>query len=158
MLFFNIPDIFNLNNVFGQNDSHYTRNLGRDSRNSVLLEPLEISLANLLDIRSRIGTRIDEETASGTDMTNVLVALDAADRSLLSAEQSVAAATSTISGADQHPAYWDVQTAYTNLNQTRDALNTVIDSIQTAVDQASSTKAMASSTKHKVTHTKNAKK
>ena len=158
MLFFNIPDIFNFNNIFGQNDSHYTRNLGRDSRNSVLLEPLEISLANLIDIRSRIGSRIDVETASGTDMTDVLIALNSADQSLLSAEHAVATATSTVSGTDKHPAYWDVQTAYTNLNQTRDALNVVIDSIQNAVNQASSTSAIASSTKHQLTHTKNAKK
>ena len=155
MLFFNIPDIFNLGDTFRQKlDSHYTRNLGRDSRNSVLLEPLEAALTNLLDIRERIGSRIEKETASGTDMTSVLVALDLADHSLASSEEYVAIATSTASGANPRPAYWDVQTAYTSLNQTRDSLDSVVTAIETAVDQASSTAALS----HKIIRTKNAKK
>jgi len=159
MLFFNIPDIFNLGDTFRQKfDSHYTRNIGRDSRNSVLLEPLEAALTNLLDIRERVGSRIEKETASGTDMTNVLVALDAADRSLSSAEEQVAIATSTASGANPRPAYWDVQTAYTSLGQTRDSLNTVVTTIEAAVEQASTTAAMNASSNHKSTRTKNVKK
>jgi len=151
MLFFNIPDIFNLGDTARQKyDSHYEQKIARDSRNSVLLEPLEVSLSNLQDIRIRIGTRIGKEVVSGVDMSNPIALLSSADRSLQYAEQAVYAATSTIVGADPHPGYVETENAYIILNQTKNILGTVIDSIQTAVDQASSTSASSTSKKKHV--------
>jgi hypothetical protein len=142
MMFFNIPlpDIFH----FGQNartnyESHYERVIGKDSRNIVLLEPLEQTLFNLQDIRLRIGSRIEKEIASGTDMTNSLGLLYSADNSLAFAEKEVGIATSTISGTDPRPPYIETQNAYSALNQTKNSLDLVLDAITTAVEQASST-------------------
>jgi len=160
MLFFNIPDIFSFGDSARQQyDAHYAHNIGRDSRNSALLEPLEISLDNLQNIRVRIGSRIEKEVASGTNMTNSLSLLDSADRSLEYAIQAVSLATSTVTGTDPRPGYIETENAYIALNQTRSALGAVVDSIETdIINQASSTAAMASSTKHLLNRTKNAKK
>ena len=160
MLFFNIPDIFNLGDTARQQyDTHYTHNIGRDSRNSALLEPLEISLNKLQNIRIRIGTRIDKEVASGTDMTSTFKILDSADKSLEYASQAVSIATSTITGVDPRPGYIETENAYSALNQARNALGIVVDSIETdIINQASSTATIASSTKHQLAHNKNAKK
>ena len=160
MLFFNIPDIFSFGDSARQQyDAHYSRNLGRDSRNSALLEPLETSLNNLQNIRLRIGTRIEKEVASGTNMTASLNLLDSADKSLEYAIQEVSTATSTITGTNPRPGYIETENAYIALNQTRSALSAVIDSIETdIINQASSTAALASSTKHLLNRTKNVKK
>ncbi len=140
MLFFNIPNIFN----FGDNarqgyESRYESRIGHDSRNIALLEPLEITLNKLEDIRIRIGTRIEKETASGTDMTTVMPVLDSADRSLAFAEQSVAIATSTVTSDNPHPPYMETQNAYSALSQSKGALSNVLDAIINAENQASST-------------------
>jgi hypothetical protein len=133
MSFFNIPDIFHIGNTFRQGyESHYERKIGKDSRNIVLLEPLEITLGKLEDIRARIGTRIDKEIASGTDMTSVKDLLQSADASLDQAEQAVATATSTIDAPHPRPPYMEAQAAYSALSQAKDALNQVLEGITTA--------------------------
>ncbi|MDD5165663.1 MAG: hypothetical protein PHG25_04000 [Candidatus Pacebacteria bacterium] len=140
MMFFNIPDIFN----FGENvrqgyESRYERKIGRDFRNSVLLAPLEQSLANLQNIKDRIQVRIDKEVASGTDMTVPIATFDTAGQILTSAVIAVGNATSTVTGSNPRPAYRESQLAYTALSQAREALNNVVDDISTAVEQASTT-------------------
>jgi len=139
-MFFNIPipDIFNLGDSFKQNyQSHHERVI--DSRNIVLLEPLTQSLQKLEDIRLRIGTRIEKETASGTDMTIPIDILHFADQTISTAEIAVANATSTISSDNPHPAYMETQQAYEAINQARDSLSNVVDAIIIASEQASST-------------------
>lgn len=140
MMFFNIPDIFN----FGENarqgyDARFERKISRDFRNSVLLAPLEQSLANLQNIRERVDARIDKEVASGTDMTIPLSSLETADQALTTAVIAVGNATSTATTANPRPAYRETQLAYTALTSAREALNVVVDQISTAVEQASST-------------------
>ena len=142
MLFFNfpIPNFFNFGESVRQKyNAHYERKIGLDSRNSALLEPLEMNLFKLEDIRVRIGTRIDKETASGTDMTNALNLLSSADYILSYAEKAVAVATSTVDSVDPHPAYMETQDAYVALNQTRDSLELVLKAIELAVSQSSTT-------------------
>jgi hypothetical protein len=139
MSFFNIPDIFHFGDFFRQGyESRYERKIGKDSRNIALLEPLEATLGKLEDIRFRIGSRIEKETASGTDMSQAVDLLRIADISLSDAEQAVAVATSTIDGPHPRPPYMESQAAYAALNQAKDTLNAVLDSITSAVDQASS--------------------
>ncbi|MES2314654.1 MAG: hypothetical protein V4524_01825 [Patescibacteria group bacterium] len=140
MMFFNIPDIFN----FGENvrqgyESRYERKIGRDFRNSILLAPLELSLANLQNISDRIQMRIDKEVASGTDMTAPIASFEIAGQALNSAAIAVGNATSTVTGTNPRPAYRESQLAYTSLTQARGALNNVVDDISTAIEQASST-------------------
>ncbi len=140
MIFFNIPDIFN----FGENvrqgyESRYERKIGRDFRNSILLAPLEQSLANLQNISDRIQVRIDKEIASGTDMTAPIASFEIAGQVLNSAVISVGNATSTVTGTNPRPAYRESQLAYTSLTQAREALNNVVDDISAAIEQASST-------------------
>ena len=140
MLLFNIPipNIFHLGESARQGfNSHYERKIGADSRNSALLMPLEQSLFTLEDIRARIGTRNEKETASGTDMTAALSLLGTSDILLSYAEQDVAVATSTVNSA--HPGYMEIENAYETLNQYRDALSGVLHAIEDAVAQASST-------------------
>ncbi|HTK33198.1 MAG TPA: hypothetical protein VL335_01475 [Candidatus Paceibacterota bacterium] len=148
MMFFNIPDIFN----FGENlrqgyEAHYERKIGRDFRNSILLAPLEQSLANLQNIQERIGARIDKEVASGTDMTIPLASYSNADRILNFAVIAVGNATSTVTDTNPRPAYRESQAAYVALSQAREALNGVLNDITAAIEQASSTP-------HKTTYAK----
>jgi hypothetical protein len=150
MSFFNIPDIFHIQDTIRQGyQSYYEHKIGPDARNSFLLAPLEVSLGNILDIRIRIGSRIEKEIASGTDMTTVLPFLNTADLNIDSAKKAVAIATSTINDAHPRPAFFETQAAYVALNTARSSLDIVIDaidtSIQTAIQIASSTKAQ---TKH----------
>ena len=134
MLFFNIP-IPNILN-FGDNIVRH-----HDSRNIALLEPLEITLNNIEDIRVRIGTRIDKEVASGTDMTTAIGLLAVADQSIADAQQAVALATSTVTSDHPHAPYIETEQAYSALNQSKESLNVVLDAIVTAIDQASTTNA-----------------
>ena len=133
MLFFNIPDIFH----FGENlrqgyEARYDRPIGRDFRNSILLVPLEDSLANLQDIRARMQVLINNEIASGTDMTQALKSLDIADQTLQSAAYAVGVATSTVTGNNPRPAYRESQLAYIALNQARSALDNVLNDVSAA--------------------------
>jgi len=147
MLFFNIPipNIFDFGtNIRQRYAPHYTQNVAHDYRNSILLLPLEESLSNLQDIRTRIGMRVDSDTASGTDMTSVMESLSVADNSLAYATAAVGIATSTITDANAHPAYKETQVAYFALNQSKDALDAVVNAISTA-EQATSTTASTAS-------------
>jgi len=129
-MIFNLPDIFHFGDNIRQGyESRYERKIGKDFRNSVLLAPLEESLSNLLDIRTRIGSRIEKEIASGTDMSRSLNALNYTDQALLSTERAVAIATSTVSNDNPQPAYREAQAAYIALNQSRDMLDNVLDTI-----------------------------
>ena len=138
MFCINIPEIYNSCNTAPQGTpSYYEHKIGRDARNSVLLEPLEQTLGKLEDIRVRMNSRIEKETASGTDMTSARTLLDIADNSFTVAEQAVALATSTISGDHPHAPYMETQQAYIALGQCKESLNNVLAAIITSVDQAS---------------------
>jgi len=148
MLFFNIPNIFHFGNDVRQGyESRYERKIGRDSRNIAILEPLETALGKIEDIRVRVGTRIEKEVASGTDMTVPVDLLNSADQTLATAEQAVAIATSTVTSDRPRAPYMETQQAYSALNQSRDSLNSVLDAIVVAVDQASSTTATSTHAK-----------
>ncbi len=134
-MFFNIPipNIFQIGqNIIDGYQIHHDKPIGYDSRNSVLIQPLEDRLFKLQNIRIRMGSRIEKEMASGTDMTQAITLLGIADQTLTYSEQEVAIATSTITGTNPHPGYRENQQAYFALGQSWEALNAVLQAIETA--------------------------